>query len=69
MDTPVLAFHQGFTCISSGQTLDVIKRTYQERWTIGTDGKREPRDSVLSVLLNDDDDDELALRLFHRGGD
>ena len=34
-------------------------------WTIGTNGKREPKESVLSVCLHDDDhDDEILVYLL-----
>ena len=30
-------------------TRDAVQRTYQERWWIGTTGKRESRESLLSA--------------------
>ena len=55
MDVPVLADKQRLAYISSVQTQDAAYRTYQERWMIGMDGKRESGNAVLSAGLNDDD--------------
>ena len=56
MDVPVLADQQEPIYISSVQTQDVVWKTYQERWMIGTDGKRESGKSKLAAWLDDDDD-------------
>ena len=53
----MLADKQKVKFISSVQTLDAIKRTYREQLPIRTDGKRESRESVVSVYLVVDDDD------------
>ena len=45
MDTPVLTDSQKFTFIGSA-----TKKTYYERWPMGTDGKRESKESVLLAL-------------------
>ena len=64
MDTSVLADHRKLAIINSVQTLDTIHRTYQGRWLIGTDDKRESSEFMLSAHLHaaaaadDDDDDE-----------
>ena len=44
------------TYISPVRTLNVIWRTYEEKWMIGTDGKRESENHVLSTQLDNDDD-------------
>ena len=36
MDVPVLADQQRYICNTSARTQDAVKRTVQERWTIGT---------------------------------
>ena len=41
MDTLVWAELQRLICSSSVRTLNAIWMTYQERWTIETDGERE----------------------------
>ena len=56
MDTPVLAAHNKLTFNSSVRTLDVVSKIYKERWSIGTDGQKKSKKSVLSFLLDDDDD-------------
>ena len=55
MDPTVLANQQKLTVISSLQTLDTVKRTCQEQWLIGTDSKRESRESLLSAHLDEDE--------------
>ena len=40
INTPMLAGQQKLTIISSVQTLDIVKKTCQERWTKGIDIKR-----------------------------
>ena len=59
MDMPALANHQELIYISSVWTQDVVWKTCQERWVIGTDGERErekeSRKSVLSAWFDDDD--------------
>ena len=57
MDTPVLANQQKLTFISSVRTLDAVL-IYQKQRQIGTGGKRESRDFVLSARLDDDNDDD-----------
>ena len=32
--------------------------TYQERWTIGTNGQRESGHSIVTARFDDDDDDD-----------
>ena len=49
MDVPVLAVW----------TQDVIWKTSQERWMIGTDEEKELGKSALSVRLDDDDDNNI----------
>ena len=61
MDTPMLANSQGFTVISFEQTLVALKRTYKERWPIGTDNEWESKESMQSVRIDDDDDDDYIL--------
>ena len=56
MDTLVLAVWQGLTYIRSVQTLDTVYKTSQKRWMIGTDGKRESGNFMVSVEFDDDDD-------------
>ena len=51
-------------------TLDAVYRTFQEQWLIGTDDKRESRESVLLAWLDEDhddhdDDDILLINLWH----
>ena len=41
MDAPVLADQQELNKFSSVRTLDVVRKTSQERWMTGTDGQRE----------------------------
>ena len=57
MDTPVLTIQQKFTFTSPVQTLDVVLRTYQEQWLIGTDNKRENQGDpccqhILIMMMN-----------------
>ena len=39
---------------------DVALKTYRERWTIGTGGRRGSVRSVLAARHDDNDDDELC---------
>ena len=55
MDTPVLADQQGLTYISSVRTLDATWKTFQEHWTIGTNGEKESASSVQLARRDDDD--------------
>ena len=52
MDTPVLADQQISIFINSVWILDAIRRTCKERQTIVTDDKRESKESVLSVQMD-----------------
>ena len=61
-----------FTCLA--RTLGTVLRTHLKRWPIGKDGKRESKESMQSVYLDDDDDDdkkenevEEANRWFKKG--
>ena len=51
-DMPVLADQQELIHINCIRTLDVVYRTCQERWLIGTDGERESGKSALSGQLD-----------------
>ena len=43
-----------YTCLTSSlQAQDTIKKTWQDRWTMGTIIKRKSRNSGLSVDLGD----------------
>ena len=53
LDVPVVFDQQIY--ISSVSTLDAVKKTYQERWTIGTDGENVSKNSELSARLHDDE--------------
>ena len=57
MDTPVLTDQQKLIFISSVQTLDAVERTYQKWWLIGTNDKKESKESVLLAHHDDDKDD------------
>ena len=46
------------TFISSFQTPDAIKRTFQKWLLLGTDGQRDSSESMLLVYFDDDDDDD-----------
>ena len=48
--------------MDTAETLDVVKRFCRERWKIGTDDKRESSESVLSVRLDDDEDNNDNLK-------
>ena len=50
MDTKALTDQQKLTCISSVRTLDAVKRTYQERWTIGMDSETEALIVCLGIM-------------------
>ena len=52
MDTPALTEQQGLIFIS----YVLVLKTNREWWPIGTGGKRESRESILSAKLDDDDD-------------
>ena len=61
IDGPVLADLQELIYISSVRTLDVVWKTWRERWMIRTSGKREreggkPGKSMLSARLDDNED-------------
>ena len=69
MDAPVLADQQELTYTRSVRTQDVVWKTCQELWMIGTNGvcvcvrerererERESRKYVLASRLDDDDDE------------
>ena len=57
MDTLVLVNQQRLTFIGSVQTLDAVSRTSQERLLRGMDVEKESKESVLSKLLDHDDND------------
>ena len=54
MDVLVLADKQEPIYISFVRTQDLVWKTCQEQWMIGTDGERESGKSVLSTQLDDD---------------
>ena len=54
MDVPVLIDQQKLIYIHSARTLDVIWKTYRERWTIGMDGERDSEKYELSARLDED---------------
>ena len=49
MDTPVLAIQQRFIYFSFVWTIDTVKRTWQEQWTMGTDDKGETGNYAISM--------------------
>ena len=49
----MLANQQRLTYISSMQTLNVVERTWQEKWMMRMDGEKESKKSVLSACLDD----------------
>ena len=49
MDVLVLAHQQELIYISSVWTQDVVRKTSQEQWMIGTDGEKESGKFVLLV--------------------
>ena len=55
MDAPVLADQQKLTFISTVQTLNAIKTTYQVQKLIGTDSERKSRESMLLDCFDNDD--------------
>ena len=57
MDTLMQANQLRFKYISSGQTLDVVRRTCKKWWMMQRDGKRE-REIQETLYYQDDDDDE-----------
>ena len=61
MDSPVLANQQKLT--NSVRTLDALLKIYQEEWSIGTDGERVLRKSMLLVCF--DGGDVAPLNNFH----
>ena len=48
MDAPVLDDQQDLINIYSERTQDVIRKTFRERWMIGTDGEREKEREIES---------------------
>ena len=56
MDVPVLDDKQRFAYVSSVQTLDAVKKTCQEQWRIGMDGKRvrirEPHVVMVMMMIS-----------------
>ena len=61
MDLQVLANQQELSNNSTVQTQDVVCKTCQDQWMIGTNGKREK--PMLAVQL-DEDDDNCLLRII-----
>ena len=55
LDVSVLADQQELTSNSSVRTQDIVCKTCQVRWMIGTNGEREIGKSVLLAQLDDDD--------------
>ena len=55
MDTSVSADQQEITYNSSVRTQDVIWKTCQERWFIGTDEEKELVKSMVAAQLDDDE--------------
>ena len=49
MNVPILADQQEFICISFVWTQDVIRRTCQEQWMVGTDGERKRAKEIFAV--------------------
>ena len=62
MDTPVVINQQRLTFINSVPTLDAIKRIYQEKWSIGTDGENESRESMLLLCHKKEEDTYSTIR-------
>ena len=56
MNELVLADQEELTYISSVQKQNVVEKTCWKRWTIGTNGKRESRKSMLAARLDDDEE-------------
>ena len=54
MDVPVLDDQQELTYYSSVWTQDVDKKTYRERWIIGTISKKESGKPALSMRPDDE---------------
>ena len=54
MDISVLADQKKHLFIRYIETLDAIERTCQDRWSMGTDGERELRKSVMSARHDGD---------------
>ena len=52
MDVPVLADQQKLTV----QKQDVVCKTCQEQWMIGTDGEKKSGKVMLSALLDENED-------------
>ena len=46
------------------QTQNVVWKTCQEWWMIGTDGEKESGKSVLSVWLDEDDDETTTMQWY-----
>ena len=57
MDQPVLANEQELTCNSFVWTQNVIWKTCQEQFMIGTNHKRKLEKSALTAQLDDDDEE------------
>ena len=61
IDTLVLVDQQNLTFISSVWTLDPVYRTFQKWWSIGMDGKKESRESMLLVHHDEDSHNVSAI--------
>ena len=61
-DMPVLANQQELICISSVQTLDVVRVTSWEQRMIGKDGERESvcQEDMCCYHNNDEDDNDIS---------
>ena len=51
MDTPVFIEPQRSSYISPVQTLDAVKKSYQEQWPIGMDGERDSKNPCYHQAL------------------
>ena len=56
MDMPVLGNQQELIYDSSVLTQDVVWKTCQKWWMIGTNGKRKSGESMLAAWLDNDDE-------------
>ena len=57
VDVPVLVDQQEIIYISTVRTKNVVWKTCREQWMIRMDGERALRKSILSTLIDDDDED------------
>ena len=62
IDTLLLADQQKLTFTSCVWTLDAVWKIYRELWTLGMDGNRESKESVLSAYFDDYGNDDYVIR-------